>query len=492
MPADDPDAEVNAADATSRRVPTIVAAAFFMETLDASIIVTALPSIAHSFGATTLALSLGISAYLVAVAVLVPAAGWVSERWGARNVFAAAVGLFTLASLLCGLSPNLGAFIAARALQGAAAAFMSPVGRLVVLRTTPRHRLIEALGMIVWPALIGPVVGPPLGGLISTYASWRWIFFINLPVGAIGLWLVLRYIPQPAAGARRPFDGIGFTLTGLALVALIEGLSLLAEARGSALAGGALALAGVVLGALALRHARRHPHPLLELEAARDATFVISTLSAGLVSRIAIQATPFLLPLMFQIGFGRNAFEAGLMLLIYMAGNLSMKVATTAALRRWGFRRVIVVNGLLSAAFIAGCGLIAPGWPPLLAGAVLFAAGLTRSMQFTATNTLAFAEIPPSARAGATTLAAMASQVGAALAVAYAALALAASRDLRGGGGLALIDFRVALVSSGALMALAALWSLRLHRDAGAEASRPSARAGDPDAADQASTAGSR
>ncbi|MDE2503647.1 MAG: MFS transporter, partial [Burkholderiales bacterium] len=435
MPEHDPNHGADAA-AQARRVPSIVAAAFFMETLDASIIVTALPSIARSFEATTLALSLGVSAYLVAVAVLVPTAGWVSERWGARNVFASAVAMFTLASLLCGLSPNLGAFIAARSLQGAAAAFMSPVGRLVVLRATPRHRLIEALGMIVWPALIGPVVGPPLGGLISTYASWRWIFFLNLPVGAIGLWLVLRHIPQQAAGARRRFDGVGFALTGLALVALIEGLSLLAEARGRLAAGAALALAGIALGALALRHARRQAQPLLELEAARDSTFVLSTLSAGLLGRIAIQATPFLLPLMFQIGFGRNAFEAGLMLLVYMAGNLSMKVATTAALRRWGFRRIIVVNGLLGAAAIAGCGLIAPGWPLALSGAMLFVAGLTRSMQFTATNTLAFAEIPATARAGATTLAAMSQQVGAALAVAYAALALAASRALRGGGAL--------------------------------------------------------
>ena len=199
-------ASVMAAVGTARpvfahRIPLIVAAAFFMETLDGSIIVTALPSIAHAYGETTLALSVGISAYLVAVAVFVPAAGWVSERYGARNVFAAAVGAFTLASLLCGLSPGFWTFIASRILQGSAAAFMSPVGRLVVLRETPKHRLIESLGMIVWPALIGPVVGPPLGGLISTYASWHWIFFINIPIGALGVWLVLRYIPRHA---RRP------------------------------------------------------------------------------------------------------------------------------------------------------------------------------------------------------------------------------------------------------------------------------------------------
>ena len=454
----------------SARIPLIVAAAFFMETLDGSIIVTALPSIAHAFGETTLALSVGISAYLVAVAVFVPAAGWVSERYGARNVFAAAVGAFTLASLLCGLSPGFWTFIAARVLQGSAAAFMSPVGRLVVLRETPKHRLIESLGMIVWPALIGPVVGPPLGGLIATYASWHWIFFINIPIGALGVWLVLRYIPRHAGGPRRPFDLLGFAYSSVALVALIQGLAFIAESPAYRTAGASLALGGVAMGVWAIRHAVRHPTPLLDLVAARSRTFVLGTLTAGFLGRIAINATPFLLPLMFQIGFHDTAFAAGLMVLVYMAGNLSMKAATTQTLRRFGFRSVLVVNGCLAALAITACGLLKPDWGLAAICVVLVLAGMTRSMQFTALNTIGFTDIPADARSGATTMSAMAQQVGSALGVAFATLGLALAQSVHGASALALQDFRVAFFACGALMAASAFWLARLPRDAGSAA----------------------
>lgn len=456
--------------AYSMRVPLIVAAAFFMETLDASIIVTALPSIARSFGEATLAMSLGISAYLVAVAVFVPTAGWVSDRYGARNVFAAAIGGFTIASLMCGLSPSFWIFIVSRILQGAAAAFMSPVGRLVVLRETPKNRLIESLGMIVWPALIGPVVGPPLGGLIATYASWRWIFFINLPIGALGLWLVLRYIPRHEAGTRRPFDLRGFAYTAASLVALIQGLSFIAETQAHRIAGVALVCAGIIAGVLAVRHAHRHPTPLLDLAATREPTFVLSTLSAGLLGRIAIQATPFLLPLMFQIGFGDSAFKSGLMVLVYMGGNLVMKVGTTRLLRRFGFRTVVVANGLLAALAIAACAALTPDRSLVLVCVVLVVAGMTRSMQFTTVNTLAFADIPAAARAGATTMAAVAQQVGAALSVAFATLLLAISQSAGGREHLAVADFQIAFLACAVMLAISALWSLRLPHDAGAEA----------------------
>ncbi len=457
-------------DARSWRIPLIVAAAFFMETLDGSIIVTALPSIARSFGETTLALGAGISAYLVAVGVFVPTAGWISERFGARNVFAAAVATFTLASLLCGLSPGFWTFIAARVLQGMAAAFMSPVGRLVVLRETPKHRLIESLGLIVWPALIGPVVGPPLGGLITTYASWHWIFFINLPIGALGLWLVLRYIPPHAPGPRLRFDRLGFAYTGLALVAVIQGLSFVAEAQAERVAGLALVGAGFILGALALRHARRHPAPLLDLKAAGDPTFVLSTLSAGLFARTAINAAPFLLPLMFQIGFGDSPLKAGLMLLVYMGGNLAMKTATTRLLRTFGYRTILVVNGSISALAVCACGLLSADWAIGAIGAVLLVAGMTRSMQFTALNTIAFTEIANEARTSATTLASMSQQIGSAMAIAFATLVLATSQGWHGAAHLGLGDFRVAFLACGAMLAVSSLWLLRLPSGAGAAA----------------------
>lgn len=445
-----------------------------METLDSTIVTTALPAIAQSLGEPTLNLTASITVYLVAMAVFVPTAGWASDRFGARNLFAAAVAVFTLASLLCGLSPSFWALIAARLLQGIAAAFMSPVGRLVVLRETPKHQIINAIGLIVWPGLIGPVIGPPLGGFITTYASWRWIFLINIPLGLLGVFLVLRFVPKHTKGARTRFDAMGFALTAVALATLIHGLSLVAE-RGSGMTAGAMFVAvGLACGVAAVRHALHTRTPMLDLAAVKIPTFALSTVSAGMVARIAISMTPFLLPLMFQIGFGANPFEAGLMLLVYMAGNLAMKSITTPILRRFGFRDVIRVNGTLCVASLVACGLLSPLVPVPVVYGVLFVAGMTRSMHFTSVATLAFADIPAHVRPGATTLAAMAQQVAGTLGVAVAALVLALFQTFRVGAQLALGDFQNALFAAAGLMAVAVLWSLRLPRDAGAELSRRS------------------
>jgi EmrB/QacA subfamily drug resistance transporter len=455
----------------SRRIPLIVAAAFFMETLDSTVVATALPVMAESLGETTLRLSGTITVYLVAMTVFVPMAGWASDRFGARNLFASAIAVFTLASLLCGISPSFWTLMAARLLQGVAAAFMSPVGRLIVLRETPKHQIINAIGLIVWPGLIAPVIGPPLGGFITTYASWRWIFLLNIPVGLLGVCLVLRFVPKHAGAGQARFDASGFVLTAAALATFIYGLSVIAQGGAALAAGAAFVAIGLGCGCVAVRHALRHPAPVLDLGAARIPTFALSTVTAGLAARIAISMTPFLLPLLFQIGFGATPFEAGLMLLVYMSGNLAMKSITTPILRRFGFRDVIRVNGALCVASLVACGLLSPETSVPVIYGVLFAAGMTRSMNFTSMSTLAFADVSATMRPGATTLAAMAQQAAGAVGVALASLALGVFQTIRSGAHLALSDFQHAFLAAAFLMAIAVLWAGRLPPDAGAELS---------------------
>ncbi len=456
-------------------ISLIVACAFFMEQLDSTIIVTALPQMARSFGLTPERMSLGVTAYILALAACLPASAWLADRVGARNLFMAAIAVFVLASMACGASPNFPVFIAARIVQGAAGAMMSPVGRLVVLRNAAKGELMGALSALIWPGLVAPVIGPPLGGFITQIASWRWIFYVNLPLGLIGIALVAAFIPNERGAERKPFDGQGFVLMALALACLTYGIDLVGERNGAGQSnlwqGLGLLGAGLAVGWAALRHARRAAHPLVSLEPFRDRVFFVSSISGGLPSRAAISATPFLLPLMFQLGFGMSPLNSGLMLLIYMAANLGMKTVTNAILRRFGIRNVLLYNGLIAAVSLAACALIAPGGPLLFTGAVLLIAGASRSMQFTATTMVSFSETKPEQRASASVLFSLAQQIGMSMGVAVGALMLSVSQTLRGAQTLGLFDFRVALVLTG-LLCLAALWPFAtLGRDVGAEIS---------------------
>jgi EmrB/QacA subfamily drug resistance transporter len=449
-------------------VALLVAGAFFMENLDGTVIVTAVPKMAASFGVPPLDLNIGVSAYLLTLAVLIPASGWLADRFGTRSVFTSAIVVFTGASILCGLAPSLAWFTLARVLQGVGGAMMVPVGRLAVLRFTAKHELIGAIATITWPGLAAPILGPPLGGFIATYASWRWIFFLNLPLGLAAFAAALRLIPREAPEPAAPFDGTGFLFTGSACFALVYGLDLVSRRPMPAAAPGLL-LAAALAGAAAALHFRRRSAPLLDFRALAVRSYA-ATVWGGSLFRVTVNAVPFLLPLLFQLGFGLDPFAAGLLVLAVFAGNLAMKPLTTPILRRFPFRAVLLVNGALNGLFILACALLAPATPvPVIAG-LLFASGLTRSMQFTALNTLAFADLPGDWMSGANTLFNMVQQLCMAMGIALGAVALRLGA-LAGGGArpglLPLAHFRIAFLLVGAIALLELPGVLRLAPDAG-------------------------
>ncbi|MDU7334403.1 MAG: MFS transporter, partial [Klebsiella pneumoniae] len=310
----------------------LVAGAFFMEFLDGTVIATALPDMARDFGVTAVELNIGISAYLITLAVLIPASGWIADRFGARAIFTLALAIFTLASVFCGLSTEVHIFVAMRILQGVGGALMVPVGRLAVLRTTPKHQLIKAIATLTWPALVAPIIGPPLGGFITRYASWHWIFFINVPLGLAAIILSLRIIPDIRETERRSFDLSGFITTSVAMVSLVTAMERLGDRQPQIWP--TLALAALGFGCLlySIRHFRRAAAPMVRLDALQVPTFRV-TMYGGSLFRASISAVPFLLPLLFQVGFGMDPFHSGLLVLAVFVGNLTIKPATTPLIR---------------------------------------------------------------------------------------------------------------------------------------------------------------
>lgn len=449
-----------------RAVTLLVAGAFFMEMLDGTVITTALPQIGRSFGVSAVALGVGMTAYLLALAVFIPIGGWLADRVGARRVFAGALALFTLASVLCGLSRGLWSFTAARVLQGVVGAAMVPVGRLLVLRTTAKEQLVSAIGTIVWPVVVAPVLGPPLGGFLVLHASWPWIFFLNVPLGLLAIALTFALVPKDAVGGEaRPLDLSGFLLTGGALVLVVGAVDLLGNRQQRAATAPALLGLGLVLGAAGVRHLRRHPTPLIDPSPLGIPTFAVVAWGGSLL-RMSIGSLPFLLPLLFQVAFGFDALTAGALLLFVFAGNLAMKTFTTRVLRRFGFRRVMLVNGVLVAASIATCALLTRATPYWLVAAILFAGGAFRSMQFTSLATIQFADIPTERMADANTLAAIVQQLTLGLGVVFGAALLNVSAWLRGRPPGA-PDFRAAFLVTAAVALLGLVDTLRLDRAAG-------------------------
>jgi EmrB/QacA subfamily drug resistance transporter len=458
----------------SRLVALLVATAFFMQGLDTSIMNTSLPQMARSFQVIPLDLSLGITVYTLTAAALVPLSGWLADRFGARLIFIISIAVFTVASLMCGVANNLWQFGVARVLQGMGGALMMPVGRAIVLRNAEKHELLHVTALITWPALMAPIIGPVLGGFITTYITWRWNFLLNVPLGAIGILLILRHVPNIAGEHRHAFDWTGFVFCSSALVAMLYGLESLSHAQINWavyqwLLPSLLMLVGVGFSVLSVQHFNHTPRALLELSSLSVQTFRIASFTAGLAFRLTINATPYLLPLLFQLGFGLNALQAGSLLVAYFIGNLAIKPATTPILKTYGFRNILIVNGLLAGASIMACALLNATTATWIIMAMLFAAGATRSMQLTCLNSLAFADTTPAQRSSSTTMFSMFNQAAAALGVATSTLVVNLSLLSEHRTEAGLREIRYGLIVIGLIGLVSSLSYLRLPTNAGAD-----------------------
>ena len=452
----------------ARLTALIVATALFMQNLDGTVIATALPTMARAFHSTPVRMNVALTSYLLSLSVFIPASGWIADRYGTRTVFRAAIAVFTVGSVLCGRADTLGFLIAARVLQGVGGAMMVPVGRLVLLRSVQKSELIAAMAWLTVPSLIGPVVGPPLGGLIVTYASWRWIFDINVPIGLLGIALVTRYVDDVREPPHGRFDLIGLALIGACLsgfmfgvetagVGVVRPSSTVAMFAVSALAAGTYAL-----------HARARADPLLDFSLMRVPSFAVSV-CAGSLFRVGIGAIPFLLPLMLQIGFGDSPARSGLITLASAAGALFSKPFAQRALRTLGFRDTLIWNAALSAVLLGACAWFRPAWPLAAIYVVLLAGGFFRSLQFTAYNTIAYADIPRDRMSAATSLYSTLQQVSLTIGITGGAAALEIAMAGSGDTTPLTRDFGTAFLIVAVVSALAAPASLWLPRDAGAE-----------------------
>ena len=448
-------------------IPFLVGCALFMQMLDSTIVATALPAMAIALGTDPVRLNIAITSYLLAVAVFVPISGWAADRFGARRVFVLAICIFTISSLTCALSVSVLQLVISRTMQGVGGAMMVPVGRIILLRSFPKHELLKAMAFLSLPALVGPIIAPPLGGLLVTYASWHWIFLINVPIGAIGVRLVLRHMREfEPDGKDHPLDVLGFLLSATFMATLVWGFASLGQPGVPVWSSFVMILVGIACAALFVLHARRHADPILDLSLLSIPTFEISTL-AGNLCRFAIGATPFLLAMLLQVGFGLSAISAGLITFVGAVGAMMMKFTAPPILRRWGYRRVLMVNAILTGAGVMLCGAFTPTTPMVAMLGVLLMGGFFRSLQFTALNTLAFADIPHERMSRASSFAAMTQQLSVSLGVGIAAGTLNVSMAVRGGSSLAIVDVISGFVVIGLLCMLSAAWFRRLPAQAG-------------------------
>nr|WP_230855231.1 MFS transporter [Arthrobacter terrae] len=473
----------------------LAAATFFMENLDGTVLVTAVPSIAGDFNVASADVNITMTAYLVTVAMCIPLSGWLTERFGDRRIFCTAIAVFTLASGLCALSPDLTLLTMSRILQGIGGAMMVPVGRLVVLRSTEKKDLLRAIAFLTWPALLAPVIAPLVGGVLTAYLSWHWIFLINIPLGAVAFRAAARMVPLRAPAAHTGLDWVGFGCSSAAIGALVIGLELLSAGAGAGASGGgadgtggALLSAAVgllvfaaVIGGLGIRWMRHRPRSLFDLSTFTVRTFRASN-AGGFIFRIAISSAPFLLPLLFQDGYGWDPVRSGLMVAAVFVGNIGIKPATTPLIRRLGFKSVLLLAIFGSAATFVVCAVMPAVTAEPLIFILLVVSGAFRSIGFTAYNSIQFADIGPEKMNSANALSATISQLGAGLGIAVGALAVRVGAGLGNGGAAGtvfafgsdpLMKYRVAFLAMAVLVLLCSIDTVRLPAGAAAHVSGP-------------------
>jgi len=452
-----------------RITPLILAVALFMELMDSTVIATSLPAIAADIGTEPVALKLALTAYLVALAIFIPVSGWMADRYGARNIFRWAIFVFVLGSIACAFSDSLLTFVLSRFLQGMGGSMMTPLARLILVRTTPRSELINAWAWLTIPALIGPLAGPPIGGFLTTYLSWHWIFLINVPIGLAGILLASRFLPVTGFRDHRRLDTLGFVLSGLSFACVIFGLSVVSMPALPPIFGILLTLSGFVFGAAYVFDARRKPNPLLNLEIFREPIFRLAIIS-GVIFRIGLGAVPFLLPLMLQLGFGYTPFESGAITFIGAAGAILIKFGVSWILHRVGFRRILIGSSFMAALFIGFLGFFTAQTSVLVMLLVIFFSGYFRSLFFTSLNSLTFSETKTEDIGPANAILAVSQQLSTALGVALAATILEVSAAARG-SEVGATDFRLALFGIAVICAFAVVPLFYLRPNAGSEVS---------------------
>ncbi|MFZ2103509.1 MAG: MFS transporter [Oricola sp.] len=467
----------------NRTVPLVLAVALFMEQMDSTVIATALPAIASDIGTSPIALKLALTAYLVALAIFIPISGWMADRFGAKRVFTIAIAVFMIGSIACAVSSSLAQFVLSRFLQGMGGAMMTPVGRLVLVRSTQKSDLVNALAWLTIPALIGPLAGPPVGGFLTTFLSWHWIFLINIPIGIAGIAFALALLPVDTTSQADRVDWTGFMLAGAAASGIVFGLSVISLPALPPAWGVAATAAGAVALVVYFVHARRTPNPLLNPKLFANRSFAAAATGANLF-RIGAGAVPFLLPLMLQLGFGLSPFRSGMITFVSAGGALTMKFIVRAILRAGGFRLVLIGAAAGAAVSIAVNGLFTPATPVWLIMIVLFSSGLVRSLFFTSANALVFADIADGDTAQATAMTAAMQQVAIAVGVAVAGGILDIVTQIEG-GALTLRAFHIAFFAVSAISALAIIPFLFMPRNAGEAVSghaigRAGARAASP------------